>query len=187
MIGLGDLQFSPPILLSCRQSMSVVVDGVGEKGNPQIGNYGLIYQGSQEKSKVEKMTEEEQAQQGSTSGTPETEEEELLKEGYHTVNINKEYFLLKACFKNLNAERNFNEVFADQSKLDENNNKIPEDADAKLTEDCASGLEQIFSFTVKTFPNYGAYGYVNFNLGEESGIQIGKTLDSTRGSFDAYK
>lgn len=187
MASLGDLNFSPPILLSSGQTMSVVVDGIGEKGNPQIGNYGLIYQGAVTSQKVKKMTEEEIAQQGTLPETPGTEEDELLKEGYHTVNINKEYFLLKACFKNLNEERNFEEVFADQSKLDENDNKIPEDANTKLNENCASKLGQIFSFTVKTFPNYGAYGYVNYNLGEESSIQINKVLNSSRGSFDAYK
>ena len=187
MVNLGDLNFSQPIMLSCEQTMSVVVDGLGKKGSPTIGNYGLIYQGSENTQKIEKMKPEEIAQLGPLPEEAETEEEELLKEGYHTVNRNNDYFLLKACFKELTQERNFEEAFSDQIELDENDKTVPKNANNVLNQKCASSLNQIFSFTVKTFPNFGAYGYVNYNLGEDSNIQSGVTLTTARGNFDAYK
>ena len=64
-----------------------------------------------------------------------------------------------------------------------------EEAKVALSNTCATkrpkvigeeGESKLFGFTVKSFPHYGAYGFVNYNEGEDSSYQYGIDLNNSR-------
>lgn len=169
----GNLNFSNPITLTCGQTMSVVVDGIGEKNNPKIGNYGLILVGYDTIAKWEKPSPN--YQMGPVTEDPETDSQALINEGYTLINKNENYFTVKRRLENLDEKRDFETVFEGHSEQGQ-----PKEATTILTEPCASVLDKIFSFTVKTFPNFGAYGFVNYDLGARASIQFGRDLNIAR-------
>lgn len=60
------------------------------------------------------------------------------------------------------------------------------DANIELNSKCAGNLKDIFKFTVKTFPHYGAYGYVNYKNGDAAVYKYGTLLDKTRGGGNIF-
>ena len=133
------LSFSEPIELAKNQRCSVVVDDlIGNKGNPTIGNYGLV-------------------KKGETDDIPPIT-----------------YFDLKLKQVPLSSDRDFNGLSS------------AEEASVALTIDCATKAQIITNFTVKSFPHYGVYGFVNYNLSDKSGIHYGLTLNKIRDGGEIF-
>ena len=181
----GALNFSEAITLTCGQSMSVVIDrseGKGDNQTPKLSNYGLILQ--DDTITKTKIVKDENNPNGSSSGT------ELQQEGYKEIEVFDRYFHIKRCDEVLDEKRNFVEAFKDhveEVEVVENEQtikkKFPKDAKEKLTIKCTKLKNpKIFSFTAKTFPHFGVYGYVNFieDEGLNGEIRTGILLDTIK-------
>lgn len=88
----------------------------------------------------------------------------------------KEIETFKLCYNviDLDENRNF-KVLESQSSAEE-----------VLKEVGAEGLENIISYTAKTMPHYGSYGFVNYDLGETSSYQYGLSLSESRSGGNIF-
>ena len=87
---------------------------------------------------------------------------------YGLIKIEDKNFDLKCRKVHLNSSRNLSAIGSDQEAVD------------VLTTVCASRKEKKVNYTVKSFPHYGAYGFVNYDEGDSSSYQSGDTLDKSR-------
>lgn len=87
-------------------------------------------------------------------------------------------YIIKMVRKTLNIDRDLEAALTPQNT----------DANIELNTYCASNLKDkdIFNFTIKTFPHYGAYGYVNYKKGDAAVYKYGPTLNKTRGGGDIF-
>ena len=87
---------------------------------------------------------------------------------YGLIKVADKNFNLKCRKINLDSSRNLSAIGSDQEAVN------------VLTIVCASRKEKKVDYTVKSFPHYGAYGFVNYDEGDSSSYQSGSTLDKGR-------
>lgn len=103
---------------------------------------------------------------------------------YGLIKNGDEDFSLKCRIVPLNSSRDLTVIGSDgEAKTVLNINCATNLDNIKSSQTTSEGL---FGFTVKSFPHYGAYGYVNYDGGESSSYQYGVTLDKSRNGGNIF-